>query len=557
MKKRTHAAAATLCAASMVAVGVYGAGAASASARNSASGPVLTAEGSPSGPLTKNFNPFTPDSADSVLGFNDLIYEPLFQADLLKPGTYYPWLATKYAWSNGGKTITFTVRSGVKFSNGQAMSASDVAFTFNLMKKYPGINTQGLPLAGASAPNATTAVVNLTAPSYSLLYNIANTAVLPESGWSGVNPVTYADPTPVGTGPYVVSTFSPEGVTLTANPTYWGSTPKVKEVEFPVYDSNTSANLALEDGSLDWGGNFVSDISKAYLAKSKYYHYWDFGLQTETIIPNLDEFPFNSLPVREAVSDAIDRTVISNEGEDYQQPPAVGPGSLTALTLPLDKSYVTPSISKYVTTYNTAEAKSVLEKAGWKMGSNGYFQKGGKTLSFSFVEPAAYTDFITDDDIMIAELKKAGIDASLSPTSVDAWDADLADGHFQATSHWGTGGPSPYYDYNAYLNSATTAPIGKTATNDFERYDNPTVDKLLSAYAATDNPATEKADIAAIGKIVATQLPVIPIFYGVAWFEYSSKCFSGWPSASNPYAPGEPDNPFDEVVLLHLTPTCS
>jgi len=83
------------------------------------------------------------------------------------------------------------------------------------------------------------------------------------------------------------------------------------------------------------------------------------------------------------------------------------------------------------------------------------------------------------------------------------------------------------------------------------------VDKLLAAYAATDNPAAQKADIAAIGKIVATQLPVIPIFYGVAWFEYSTKCFSGWPSPSNPYAPGEPDNPFDEIVLLHLTPTCS
>jgi len=58
----------------------------------------------------------------------------------------------------------------------------------------------------------------------------------------------------------------------------------------------------------------------------------------------------------------------------------------------------------------------------------------------------------------------------------------------------------------------------------------------------------------ALEKIVATQLPVIPMFYGVAWDEYNTTHFTGWPNASNPYATGEPDGPQNEYTVLQLSP---
>lgn len=557
MKYRTKMAAA-LCALSLFGLGVAACGSSASSSPSSSSSATLTMESSPSGPITRDFNPFSPTSADNILGATDMIYEPLLQFNLLKPGMTYPWLATSYAWSNGGKSISFQIRSGVKFSNGTPFTAADVAFVFNLLKKFPAVNTNGLPIAGASS-SGTTAVVNFTAPSFTLLYYIAGMVPMVDpSIWGKVaNPATYADANPVGTGPYVLSTFSSGGVTLTKNPHYWqAGEPQVAKLDFPAYDSNTTANLALEQGTLDWGGNFVSDIKSAYVDKDpSTNHYWDAPLQTEAIIPNLDKFPFNSLAVREAVAVGVDRTVISDDGEDYQQPPAVGPGTLTGLTLPIDASYLTPQTDQYATTYNTAKAKQILEAAGWKMGSNGYFvSPSGQTLAFTFTDAAPYTDFLTDDQIMASELKAAGMDVTVSAVSVSAWTTDLGTGNFQAISHWGTSGPSPYYLFNNWLNSSLTAKIGGTATGDYERFDSPQADAYLSSFSSTDDTATQKADMVGLEKIVATQLPVIPLFYGVAWDEYNTSKFTGWPTPSNEYAPGEPSQPFNEITVLRLHP---
>jgi peptide/nickel transport system substrate-binding protein len=562
VRHKIKIASAAICAISAVALSACGSSS-SPAAKSGSSGAstatnTVTMESSPTGPLTHSFNPYLSSSAGAVLGLTDMINEPLLQFDLMKPGVYYPWLATAYAWSNGGKTITFTIRSGVKFTNGDPFTASDVAFVFNMLKKYPALNSGGFPIVSATAPSATTAVITFSAAEYAALYNIAGTVMVDSKLWSKIaNPGTYTDPTPVGTGPYVFDTFATGGVLLKKNPNYWQpGKPKVEYLDFPAYDSNTTANLALESGALTWGGNFVSDIKSAYLAKSPNYHVWDAPLQTETLIPNLKVWPLSDLAVRQAISVGIDRSAISADGEDGQQPPAVQPGSLTLLTLPTDDSYLTPATSTaaYTTSYNTAKAKAILKAAGFTMHSNGYFYDGSKELAFTIIDPSAYTDFDDDNAIIAADLKAAGIAVTAQGVSVDAWNADIADGDFQATSHWGTGGTSPYYDYNGYLNSALTAPIGKTAVGDYERYDNPAADADLAAFAASNSPTVQKNAIVALEKIVATQLPVIPMFYGVAWDEYETTNFTGWPDPSNEYDPGEPSGPFNEYTVLQLVP---
>src|SRR5271166_60406 len=102
------------------------------SSGSTASG-VLTIDNESGGNWTCDFNPFNLSYIAFSLG---PVYEPLVFVNTLQSAKATPWLASSYAWSNGNKTLTFTIRNGVKFSNGTPMTAADVAFTFNLLKKF-------------------------------------------------------------------------------------------------------------------------------------------------------------------------------------------------------------------------------------------------------------------------------------------------------------------------------------------------------------------------------------------------------------------------------------
>ena len=155
------------------------------------------------------------------MGATGLIYEPLIQFDLAAPPKYYPWLATSYAWSNGGKTITFTIRQGVKWNNGTPLTPADVAFTFDMVKANTAINSGGLTISSVSTSGNT---VTLTFPTsqYTNLEEIAGTGDRAEVALEPASTRRPSrTPNPVGTGPYMLGSFTPQGFTLKKNPYYW------------------------------------------------------------------------------------------------------------------------------------------------------------------------------------------------------------------------------------------------------------------------------------------------------------------------------------------------
>lgn len=85
-------------------------------------------DGSPG--YTENFNPFSVNALNGIM----FMYEPMYEVDGIT-GKQIPWLATAYKWVNN-TTLQFTMRQGVKWSNGKPFTAQDVVFTFNLLKKY-------------------------------------------------------------------------------------------------------------------------------------------------------------------------------------------------------------------------------------------------------------------------------------------------------------------------------------------------------------------------------------------------------------------------------------
>jgi peptide/nickel transport system substrate-binding protein len=540
-----------------------GAGACSSSTSTTSSGSgsssTLVMESSPESTITQAFNPFVPTQAIFGMGADGLIYEPLLQFDIAAPPKYYPWLATSYQWSNGGKSVTFTIRQGVKFSNGTPMTPADVAFTYNLVKNNKAINLAGLAISSVST-SGNTVTLTFPAAQYTNLQSIAGVPILPQSIWSKAgNPATYADANPVGTGPYKLKTFTPQGFTLAKNTSYWQiSKVKVPNVYFPVYTSNTGALSALFSNQIDWTGNFIPGLQKDFVAKDPaHHHFWEAPGSTNAFIPNLNKWPTNQLAVRKAISLAVNRTLLASEGEAGLENPVL---NASGITLPTYSAWSGPVASDTVSaTSDAAGAQAVLKAAGYTKGANGFFAKGGKTVSVTLISPSAYTDYAEVGSIAAQELRNAGIDATFQGISVNAWNADMADGNFTLAEHWSNGGVTPYNLYDNWLDSALSS--STAATGDYEGLKNPAIDKALAALAGAPTVAAQTAALTPIEKFVAADLPVIPITTASDWFEYNSQHWTGWPTQSNPYESGQPSGSnnnagsgTDEVVILHLTP---
>lgn len=512
--------------------------------------------------FTRSFNPYVSTSLGNSNSSTALVYEPLLMFNIMRPTQPpTPWLATSYAWSNGGKTLTFTIRRGVKFSDGKPLTAADVAFSFNLLKDNPTLSPATPPPtpASATAPNATTAVLTYSQPEYANLFLIGGMYIVPKHIWRAVpNPATFADPSPIGTGPYVVSQFSEQKYTLTKNKHYWNwRSVHVPSIVFPNFVSNTTANPALFNGQIDYAGNNVSNVQENFLAKSRDYHTWTpnrpwfSDSNVVTLWLNVTRAPLNDPKVRLAISAGINRRQLSTQGETNYEPPATSSGGLL---LPIDKALLDRAYTDDLKpTSDPAKVSRILTSDGWKK-VRGLWTKNGKTIKFTIEDPTAYTDYAVDAQLIANQLNAEGFDVSFNGVQATAWFADYPVGNFDAMIHWSNQGPNPFYYFQNWIDSGQTAPLGKAATGDYGRFTSAQAHQALSQYAGSDNQATQQAALNTLQQVVATQAPVIPLLYGAAWYEYSTKNYTGWPTSSNQYNNPAPNDPYILATVLHLRP---
>jgi peptide/nickel transport system substrate-binding protein len=548
--------AAGLLAAALAACG--GSSPSASSGSGSASGPsgTLTISNEQGTLWTCSFNPFNPSNLAQGVTFGQ-VYEPLAFVNTLESGKATPWLATAWAWSNGNKMLTFTVRNGVKWNDGTPMTAADVAFTFNLMKKFPTLDLNSVWSVLSSVTQQGNKVVmtfkNAAVPYF---YYIADqTPIVPQHVWSTIaNPVSYADANPVGTGAFTVNPCSAQNITYVANPHYWQpGEPKLAKVLYPAFTSNDPANTYLATGQAQWGSQFIPNIESFYTSKSPDNHYWFPPIANVTLIPNLTVPGLNNAAVRQAMAYAIDRNRVSQIGEYGYEPPA----NQTGIVTPTFSSWEdTSAASQYDYTYNPAKAKQILTSAGFTMGSNGIFASpSGKPLSFTVINIGGYSDWVASMQVIQQDLKAVGIQITTDNLSQNDFLSRLYNGDYQLAYNNQQGGPSPYYEFRQWLYSANSAPIGKQAASNWERYSNPATDALINRYATTTSQAQQQQIVDQLQQVLLKDVPFIPVTEEVAWYQYNTAKFSGWVTQSNPYAvPAAYFYPDMGQVLLHLAP---
>jgi peptide/nickel transport system substrate-binding protein len=542
-----------LAALSAILVAVAACGSGSHTTAASGDNSTLVIEDNPVSPFTDNFNPFDPNDTAVLVNAQGMIYEPLLQFNAMKPGTVYPWLAKSWNFSTDGKSVTFHLRSGVKWNDGQPFTSKDVAFTFDLLKKNKGINVNAINPTSITTPDATTVVMNFATPQYTNLFYIGSAYMVPQHVWSKVsNPSTFSDATPVGTGPYKLAKFSSQGFTLSKTGSYWQQNMvKIANLSFPSYVSNTTASLALSQGQIDWGGNDIANIQKTFVAKDPTHNKYFFApVNVVTLQLNTTKAPLNDAAVRRAISAGIDRAQLSTIGETGYEPPATSSGGL--LLKGVDDKYLDPSLANDLA-QDKGKVSQILSGDGYTK-VNGKWSKGGKTIKFAIEDPSSYSDYYEDASLVSQQLNAQGFVTTVNGTTPDTWTSDYNTGTFDATIHWGNQGPSPYYQYDNWLDSNLSAPVGTAATGDQSRYHSADAQAALTEYANTNDQATQKDALNKLQHIVSTDAPVIPLLYGASWDEYSTAKFTGWPTPSNPYMNPTPNSPFLEYTVLHLSP---
>jgi peptide/nickel transport system substrate-binding protein len=510
------------------------------------------------GEWKRAFNPFR-DDTDTRWPASAGIYEPLLVYSRATR-SYLPWLATAHKWDSGNAVLRFTVRPGVVWSDGSPFSSRDVVFTFDLMRRFPVLDRQGVWgfLADVKAADAASVEFSFKRPYTPGFVSIATHPIVAEHRWKDVaQPASFDDPSPVGTGPFVeVRRFEPTVYELGRNPRYWQKDkPAVSALRVPLYRSNAEILKGLTTGTLHWASLFLDDIETRWVAKDPTRHqYWypDLG-PTVLLHLNTQRKPFDEAPVRKAISLAIDRPRIMREAVNDYALPADATGLAES-----QKAWKDPALveSGAWARRDVAQANRMLDAAGLLRGPDGIRSlPGGAALRYELNVVEGWSDWVAAAGVIRQNLAEVGVDVTVKALAYDGWYGALERGRFDMGIWFADRGPNPYQFYRSQMDPALARPAGEKAIANFHRFGHEEAGRLLRRFEASSDDA-ELAQVArALQKVYVDQAPSLPLFASPLWGVFNATRFSGFPSRFHPYGGASPGLNSDTLpVLVEVKP---
>lgn len=505
----------------------------------------------------QNFNPF--DLGGRRQSTMDFIYEPLVIFNDYDGGKPIWRLATAYKFSDDLKSITYTLRDGVKWSDGKPLTSADMKFTLEMMLKNPAVDTVGVgeTVASVETPSPTEVRINLKAVDTHFPETLADFPVVPEHIWKDVkDPLAFKNEKPVGSGPMTeVRRFTPQVYEQCRNPNYWDAANlKVDCLKLPQISGNDQMLALLPEGTMDWIGSFIPQIDKTYVELDpKNNGYWQPPAETVAFQMNFktknagNAEAFADINFRHAFSLAMDRTsMVDIAGFGY---PVV---NLHASGLPPRfeswRNKAAEGDHDVWMAYDIDKANKVLDDAGYKKGADGFrATPKGQPIAFAIAVPNGWTDWIDAVQIAVEGLRKIGINASVATPEYEQWQKQILDGTLDAVMNSRADGPTPFRGYYQSLST----PFGGRITSAPSRYSNPELDKVFDAYRKATTEEERHKLFDQVQLIVAKEFPVVPVFNGPTWFQYSTKRFTGWVTKDEPVMnPEDHDN--NRLRLVHL-----
>lgn len=411
-------------------------------------------------------------------GAGEHVHEPLIQSTLTVTNTDLTIgydLATGYSVSEDGLTWQVTIRRDAKFTDGEPLTAEDVAFTYNTVKETSSVNDFTM-LDHAEAADDTTVIFHMTRPFSIWLYTMAEVGILPEHAYDSA---TYGTE-PVGSGRYILKQWDKgQQVILEANPDYYGEAPKMKQVTI-LFMEEDAAFLAAQSGQVD-----LAYTSATYSEE-------EVDGYTLAAYESVDNRGLN-LPAVSETTDSEGRTL----GNDFTSDVLVR----RAINIGVDRQemidhvlngYGSPaySVCDQLPWYNEASevaydpegAAALLDEAGWVLGEDGVREKDGVQAKMNLlysngdsVRQALAADFAD-------QMEELGIICTIEGVGWDtAYDRALSEPLL-----WGWGAHTPMELYNIYHTIEGNTVDGKDLAQ-YSPYANETVDTYMDqALAESD-----------------------------------------------------------------------
>lgn len=372
-------------------------------------------------------------------GCGEHVHEPLIQSTLITTDANLEFvndLATEYYCADDGMTWYFTIREDAKFTDGEPLTASDVAFTINGIIESEAAEADLSMVEKAVATDDTHVEIVMTKPYNALLYTLAVVGIVPEHAHGedyGVNPI--------GSGRYMLEQWDRgQQVILKANPDYYGEAPKMERVVV-VFMEEDAALAAVRAGQVDiayTSATYSDQTSEGYeLFACETVDSRGISLPSiaagQTKADGANEYPAGNdvtcdLAVRRAINYAVDRqAMIDNVLNGYGTP---------AYSVCDSSPWGSPDMKVET---DVEAAKKLLDEAGWALGEDGIRSKDGVRAAFDMY-------YASDDSVRQAlaaefadQMKELGIEVSIKGAS---WD-DIYPHEFATPILWGWGSNAP------------------------------------------------------------------------------------------------------------------
>ena len=529
--------------------------------------PVILGMGNVNQGNVQNDNPFLLTSTGQQIGYNNVKFEPLAVVNRLDPTDIRPWLAESFEWNPDYTQIRVTPRAGVTWSDGTPFTADDIAKTFETMRDTTLEEARPLDPTGLIADvtvEGNQAVINFTAPRLTDWANVLTVRPMQKAyleTHSNEDMMTAPMLDAPQTGPYYVTSFTPQMVNMALRDGYWGGNglnpgqPVATTINYVSFNDSTALNSAREAGTVTWAQSPLINPEGFLNSDPQHHVYWtpsDQGI--EMMHMNVNHPPFDDPVFRRAANLVVNR-------EAWREITFAGQGELltsaTGLILPAMDEFLNPALRDATVGLDVAKAQEMLREAGYQdVGVPGQLKyPDGTPVTFKLLAPSPWPDYVASGAMVVQSLRNdLGADVELDARDLSEFAEKRNLGDFDILQRAaGTTGVGPFWLYRDMISQpgmGMWAPIGQPTDWNSGRFVNQKVGDSFQVMMTSPDAAAREQALFDIQQVMVDESPVLLLGGRPIFNTFNTTCFVNWPSDENPYGTGQFITPPGSALMV-------